>query len=126
VTLKSLSILLPLVALCLFSGCKSNSAQQAKAPAATQAAADSAPPEDIAADDPIWNLVSQRQAHLDRVEQNRTGHNDARSCQKAVPGPNHRVKVDSSACTQDQLHAEWDADRAQLFESAKQMMRDRR
>jgi len=125
-TQKSLFILSLVSALCLFSGCKSNSSQQANAPAATQPAADSAPPEDIAPDDPIWNLVSQKQAHLDRVEQNRTGHNDARSCQKAVPGANHRVKVDSSACTQDQLHAEWDADRAQLFERANQMMRDRR
>jgi hypothetical protein len=126
VTKRFLTILLTLAALCLFSGCKSNSAQQASTPAATQPAADAASPEDIAPDDPIWNLVWQKQAHLDRVEQNRTGHNDARSCQKAVPGPNHRVKVDASACTQDQLHAEWDAERSQLFERANQMMRDRR
>jgi len=128
VTRQTVFSLLVLGGVCLLSGCRSNSAQQANpAPAAaTQADADNAPPEDIAPDDPIWDLVSKKQAHLDRVEQNRTGQSDARSCQKAVPGPRHRVKVETSGCTQDQLRAEWDADRAQLLDRASQMMRDRK
>lgn len=127
-TRRTLSILLPLVAIGLLSGCQSNSTGQANpAPAAaTQTAADTAAPEDIASDDPIWDAIAKRQAHLDRVEKNRTGHNDARSCQKAVPGPHHRVKVDTAGCTPDQLRVEWDADRNQLLDRASQMRRVRK
>jgi len=119
--------LLPLISIGLLSGCKPKSTiETLSGPVATQSAPDSAAQNDIAPDDPIWDLVAKRQAYLDRVEQNRSGQNDARSCQKAVPGTNHRVKVDTSACTQDQLRAEWDAARNQGFDRAAQMMRDRK
>jgi hypothetical protein len=123
-----LFFLLPLISIGPLSGCKPKSTLETlSGPVASiQSAPDPVAQNDIAPDDPIWDVIAKRQAHLNRVEQNRTGHNDARSCQKAIPGPNHRVKIDASACTPDQLHAEYDAERSQLMDRASQMMRDRK
>jgi uncharacterized protein YceK len=118
-----LTILLPLAAICLMSGCESNSAEQAKPgpavaaqPVAAQAVADTAPTEDIPAVDPIWDAMAKQQAHLDQVEKIRTGNSDAVSCQKVRVGPQRRVKVDTSACNPIQLRAEQEAAHNQLFD----------
>jgi len=118
VTKRIVSIFLPLAAICLLSGCKSDSAEQASpAPApAAQPVADAAPPEEIPPVDPIWDAIAKKQAHLDQVEKIRTGKYDAISCQKAVAGFQRRLKIDTSACNPLRLRAEREAEHAQLFD----------
>jgi PBP1b-binding outer membrane lipoprotein LpoB len=114
--LQHLSIFLPLAAACLISGCTSNSTGRTTPapPTAAQPAA-AAPTEDIPPIDPIWDAMAKQQAHLDQVEKIRTGNPDAVSCQKVRSAPQHRVKVDTSACNPIQLRAEQDAAHEQLF-----------
>jgi len=122
---RILSIVLPLAAICLLSGCTSNSPGQTTPaqPVAAQPVADAAPTEDIPPVDPIWDAIAKQQAHLDQVKKIRTGNPDSVSCQKVRPGPQHRVKVDTSACNPIQLRAEHDAAHEQQFDRMVKAMR---
>jgi hypothetical protein len=75
VTKRILLLLLPPAAICLLSGCNSDSADQPNPTPATaaQPAAEAALPNDIPPVDPVGDGIAKKQAHLDQVEKIRTG-----------------------------------------------------